>query len=102
MGPQYVDNDLVFCQLDGKLMNPSSITSWFIDFLKENDMPKIRFHDPRHTFASILVKLGVHSRVVSWLLGHSDIGITMNYYSHLMPGVQEDAIGRLERAIFGE
>lgn len=65
-------------------------------------MPKIRFYDLRHILASILVKLGVLSRFVSWLLGHSDIGIIMNYYSHLMPGVQEDAIGRLERAIFGE
>jgi integrase len=52
---------------------------------------EIRFHDLRHTHATPLLKVGVHPKVVSERLGHASIGITLDTYSHVMPGMQEDA-----------
>ena len=51
---------------------------------------EIRFHDLRHTHATQLLKAGVHPKVVSERLGHASIGITLDTYSHVMPGMQEE------------
>ncbi|MGA8691653.1 MAG: tyrosine-type recombinase/integrase [Methyloceanibacter sp.] len=59
-------------------------------------MKPFRFHDLRHTHASQLLRAGVHPKVVSERLGHAGISITLDTYSHVLPGIQEDAVQRLD------
>lgn len=59
--------------------------------LKETGLPPLRFHDLRHSAATILLARGVNVKVVSELLGHSDIVITLRTYGHLLPSMQGDA-----------
>jgi integrase len=63
--------------------------------LKKANLPDIRFHDLRHSAATLLLGLGVHPRVVQELLGHTQISMTMDIYSHVLPGLQQDAVGKL-------
>ena len=60
--------------------------------VRRSDMAHFRFHDLRHTHATLLLKQGVHPKIVSERLGHSNIGITLDTYSHVLPGMQEDAV----------
>ena len=63
------------------------------DGLARAGLPDMRFHDLRHSAATILLTMGVHPKVVQELLGHSSIAITMNVYSHLLPSMQTNAMG---------
>src|SRR5208282_5105379 len=67
----------------------------FKRILKRAGLPDIRFHDLRHSAASLLLALNVHPRVVMELLGHSQISLTMNTYSHVVSDVLRDAVGKL-------
>jgi integrase len=62
-------------------------------------LPNIRFHDLRHSAASLLLSLGIHPKVVQELLGHTQISMTMDVYSHLLPGMQKDAMSKLDEAL---
>jgi len=62
-------------------------------------LPKIRFHDLRHTHATHLLTNGVHPKVAQERLGHSSVGITLDLYSHVLPGMQEDAAAKVDAAI---
>jgi integrase len=59
------------------------------------DLPRIRFHDLRHAHATHLLASGVHPKIASERLGHSKVGITLDLYSHIMPGMQEEAVDRV-------
>jgi integrase len=61
-------------------------------------MPPIRFHDLRHAHATHLLSTGVHPKIASERLGHSKVGITLDLYSHVLPGMQEDAAARVDEA----
>jgi integrase len=63
--------------------------------IKNSELPRIRFHDPRHSHATHLLAASVHPKIASERLGHSKVGITMDLYSHVMPGMQVDAIDRV-------
>ena len=63
--------------------------------------PRIRLHDLRHTAASIMPSAGVPAKVASERLGHSTVSITLDLYSHVSPGLQEDAAERVAAAVFG-
>ena len=63
--------------------------------MKKAELPDIRFHDLRHSAATLLLSLGVHPKVVQELLGHTQISMTMDIYSHVLPGLQQDAVGKL-------
>ncbi|MGW4291675.1 tyrosine-type recombinase/integrase [Micromonospora chersina] len=65
-------------------------------------LPKVRLHDLRHTAATLLLAQGVPARVLMELLGHSQIGVTMNIYSHVMPTQLVQAAGAMEDALWGE
>ena len=75
---------------------PDSVTQGFAALLKRHGIPKIRLHDLRHEFASLLLKRGVDLKVTSELMGHANVGITADIYSHLLPGMQREAISRLD------
>ena len=62
-------------------------------------MPDIRFHDLRHTAATLLLQQGVNPKVVQERLGHSDVTLTLNTYSHVMPSMQDDAAEKLDQLL---
>ena len=61
----------------------------------KSSIASLRFHDLRHSAATLLLGLGVHPKVVQELLGHTQISMTMDIYSHVLPGMQQDAVGKL-------
>ena len=66
---------------------------------KAKGLPRIRFHDLRHTHATHLLSNGVHPKVAQERLGHSSVGITLDLYSHVLPGMQEDAAAKVDAVI---
>jgi integrase len=65
------------------------------------ELPRIRFHDLRHTHATLALQAGVHPKVVSERLGHANISITLDTYSHAIPAMQEDAAAKVAALIEG-
>jgi integrase len=86
----------------GTLLNPSNITREMAPLMAAAGVPRIRFHDLRHTCASLMLARGVPVHVVSRQLGHANVAITMNVYAHLMPGQGAAAAEVLRRALAGE
>ena len=99
LGPAYQDNDLVFPTRDGTAWRPDSFSSQFSALVRYHKLPHVRFHDLRHTHATQLLKQGVHPKIVSERLGHSNIAITLDTYSHVLPGMQESAIEALDASL---
>jgi len=64
--------------------------------VKKAGLPDMRFHDLRHSTATLLFSEGLHPNVVQEILGHSTINITMDTYSHVLPNIQRDAMGRMD------
>ncbi len=99
-GDAWQDHDYVFCTSIGTHLNPSKdVLDQLKVLLKNAGLPDIRFHDLRHIAATLLLSEGVHPKVVQELLGHSNISMTMDVYSHVMPGMQQDAISRLNSTL---
>jgi integrase len=84
-------DDLVFAYPDGKPLDPGVVSHSFSKALKKAGLPHIRFHDLRHSHATLLLKANVHPKIVSERLGHANIGITLDTYSHVLPNLQEKA-----------
>lgn len=82
LGNEYYDEDYVFCKENGTLYRANYCSNEFKKFLDKNELPHIRFHDLRHSFASIASEKGVSLYDVSKMLGHSSIGITAEIYTH--------------------
>jgi integrase len=99
-GPAYEDADLVFATELGRPIHPNSLNYRFRRLIEQAGVPAIRFHDVRHTCATLLLSEGVHPKVVQERLGHADIAMTINLYSHVSPDMQRDAADRLD-AILG-
>lgn len=96
LGPDYVDYDLVICTSKGTPVNPENLKRTFERLIKEAEVPKIRFHDLRHTHATMLLAQGVHAKVISERLGHSNIKTTLDIYSHVLPNMQEEAANQID------
>lgn len=99
LGLELQDSDLVFCHPDGSPLRPNSISHGFRKIAARVGLPALRFHDLRHTHATLLLKQGVHPKIVSERLGHSSIAITLDTYSHVLPGLQEDAAKRFDQSL---
>jgi len=67
--------------------------------LTKTSLPRVRFHDLRHAHATHLLSSGVYPKVASERLGHSKAGITLDLYSHVLPGMQADAAARVDEAL---
>ena len=80
-------------------MRPTLITVAWARLIRGSDLPHLRFHDLRHAHATHLLASGLHPKVASERLGHSTIGITLDLYSHVLPGMQEDAAARVDAAL---
>lgn len=98
-GSLYRPGGLVFANEVGGIINPSNLRNCrFKPLLKRAGLPPVRFYDLRHTCATLLLGRNVNAKVVSEMLGHSSISITLNIYSHLLPDMQEKAAEALEEA----
>lgn len=102
----YAKKDLVICQLDGEPVSLGNFPKFWSRLLRNTGARRIRFHDLRHTCASLLLTAvdpetgkTIHSKVVQELLGHSSIKVTLDLYSHLMPNMQEDAVKALDEML---
>ncbi|GED67736.1 site-specific integrase [Brevibacillus reuszeri] len=102
MGSAYEDYDLIAANEIGQPINPRSLTGHFRRMIQKASVPKIRFHDTRHTHATILLKLGEHVKIVSERLGHSNAAMTMNVYSHVTSDMQKEAAKKFEIALRAE
>ncbi|MCK2017945.1 site-specific integrase [Peribacillus frigoritolerans] len=98
-GQNYHDNDLVVCTRDGKPMIPRNFRKEFYNLVERVGLPKIRFHDLRHTHATILIQQNINVKLISERLGHSDIETTLNTYSHVLPDMQKSVSDKLDKII---
>lgn len=89
LGCPIADDDLVFANPDGSPLSPSTVSHAFSDLCQKAGIEGIRFHDLRHTHATMMMKRGVFPKVVQERLGHSSFAVTMDVYSHVVPGMQE-------------
>jgi integrase len=91
IGPGWTDTDLVFCHVDGTMLHPERFTRGFSEAVRRLGLPPIRLHDLRHGWATLALQAGVHPKVVQERLGHANIGITLDTYSHVVAGLHENA-----------
>ena len=91
MGAGWTGLDLVFRHVDGTMLHPERFTRSFSDAVRRLGLPPIRLHDLRHGWATLALQAGVHPKVVQERLGHANIGITLDTYSHVIAGLHEDA-----------
>lgn len=94
-GPAYQDHGLV-CALDHGAPAAYRLSSDWPALLEKAGLPHVRFHDLRHSHATMLLAQGVHPKIVSERLGHSAIGITLDTYSHVLPAMQQEAAAKLD------
>ena len=96
LGKSYNENNLVFVNSTGNIITASELTRQFKRVLKKAELPEIRFHDLRHTHATLLLKKMVYAKIVSERLGHSKSGTTLDIYSHVTPTIQLEAVRAFE------
>ncbi|PWB55366.1 MAG: hypothetical protein C3F13_04545 [Anaerolineales bacterium] len=90
-GKKWVENGLIFTNSVGGPINPRNLLREFTTLLAAAGLPRIRFHDLRHTAASLMLNHGIPPLIVSRRLGHSRVSITLDIYGHLIPGMQTEA-----------
>lgn len=91
----YHDHDLVFTHEDGTPLHPDTTSRNFTRRLTQLQLPRIRLHDLRHTWATLALESGIHPKVVQERLGHAHVSITLDLYSHVSPAMQSDAAERV-------
>ena len=91
VGPDYVDQDLVFHHPDGGWLRPESVSATFARRVCSYGLPHLTLHGLRHTWATLALEQGIHPRVVQERLGHSTIAITLGIYSHVSPTLHDEA-----------
>lgn len=96
LGISLTDSDLVFSQYNGTPLLPDSVTQAWRNLARRIGLKGLRFHDARHTHASLMLKQGIHPKIVQERLGHASIQITLDTYSHIIPGLQEIAANRFD------
>ena len=103
LGDLYRDEGLVFASEVGTLINPTNLRKRsFTPLLKRAKLPQIRFHDLRHTCATLLLSRNVHPKYVQEILGHANIAITLDTYSHVIPGMGNHIAKAMEAALCSE
>ena len=95
-------SDLIFTTKHGTPVEPRNLARSFERLCRAAEVPLIRLHDTRHTCASLLATLGVSPRTIMAILGHSQIAVTMNVYTHVTTEEQRQAVARLDQLLTGE
>ena len=98
-GALWSNTGYVFTQLDGSPIDPDRISKEFPKLVKAHGLPHLTFHGLRHAHATLALSAGINPKVVSERLGHSSISATMYIYSHVVPGMQEEAALAVERLL---
>ena len=99
VGSLWQDYDLIFPSSIGTPLDPSNLYHSFKQLLKKAGLPNIRFHDLRHTAATLMLQQGTHPKIVQERLGHSDISMTLNTYSHVLPVMQDEVAEKLDELL---
>lgn len=90
----------ILCKENGDPFHPDSITQRWERFIDKHKLPQIRLHDLRHSNATALIAAGVSPKVVQHRLGHANVSITLNTYTHVLPSMDEEAAEKLDNALF--
>ena len=96
LGPGYNKDGWVFPTPIGELWKPAALSNAFGRFIIKSELGPLRFHDLRHTHATLLLRDGIYVKVVSERLGHANVAITLDTYAHVLPGMQGEAAQRLD------
>ena len=101
-GSLWKESGFVFTREDGQPYHPERVSTLFVQAVKKAGLPRIRLHDLRHTYATLALSAGVHPKIVSERLGHANIGITLDCYSHCLPALSEEAACRVAALLVPE
>ena len=99
IGKEFTLDALVLSNIEGKPIDPSVLTHNFGRLVKRVGLRNVRFRDLRHTFASLMLLRGAKPKVISEALGHASVAFTMDVYSHIIEGMQEDAMALLDEVL---
>lgn len=99
MGVRLTDDELVFSRPDGSPPKPDTVTEAFVKIARKAGLNGVRLHDLRHTHATLMLQQGVHPKIVQERLGHATIAVTLDTYSHVLPGLQEAAALRFDQGL---
>jgi len=99
LGKELTDDDLVFASVEGKPIDARVMSHAFGRMVKRVNLAGVRFHDLRHTFASLMLLRGAKPKVISEALGHASVAFTMDVYSHIIEGMQSDAMALLDEVL---
>ena len=99
LGTSLRDDDLIFDDVEGKPLLPDTVTHAWIKLARRTGLKGIRLHDARYTHASLMLKQGVHPKIVQERLGHASIQTTLDTYSHVAPGLQEAAASGFDKMV---
>jgi integrase len=100
LGIRQSGETLLCCRADGEPHQPLSLTYEFAPFMRRlSHLPRVRFHDLRHSHATQLLASGVHPKIASERLGHASVGITLDLYSHVTDTMQGEAAAKLDSAM---
>lgn len=95
------DSGFVFTRKDGRPQDVDVVSQRFDKLVARLELPAVRYHDLRHTHATLLLSIGVPPHVVSMRLGHRSVAFTLQQYAHVLPQQQADAVDRLAKRLFG-
>jgi len=98
LGVRLTDDHHVVTRADGQPLQPRSLTHAFVKFVRRYGF-QIRLHDLRHSHATHMLAAGVHPKIAQERLGHSSVGITLDLYSHVLPGMQAEAVSKIDAAL---
>ncbi len=98
-GSKWHEGEFVFTTTTGTPLHPDNMSRLFPTILKEAKLPKVRFHDLRHSCATLLLSLGVHAKLVQETLGHSSYQMTMDTYSHMIPALRNEVADRIDEIL---
>jgi integrase len=101
LGKPFTGGEYIFVSPDGHPIHPDTVTKRFQVLARRAKLPRIRFHDLRHTHATLALQAGVHPKVVSERLGHASTVITLDTYSHAVPALEEEAAARIASLLSG-
>ena len=90
---------MLFADLENRPLLPDTVSHAWLRLIKRLRLKYIRFHDARHTHASLMLKQGVHPKIVQERLGHATIATTLDIYSHVAPGLQQQAAKQFDDAL---
>jgi len=99
LGKRWQHTDLIVDRRDGGPLHPDTLSSAWRRFIRDNNLPHVRFHDLRHSHASLMLLEGVHPKIVSERLGHASVSFTLEVYTHLLPDMQTEAADAMDRVL---